>query len=94
MGIILSTGDINRNYEILSTVFAIDSHQGGFFKAINPAAAFTGVNEQLKTACKGLGGDAVICCLFEYRNALADGLMGKKQAIEIFAYGTAVKFID
>lgn len=26
-----------------------------------------------------------------YRNALSEGFMGKKQAIEIFGYGTAVK---
>lgn len=38
-----------------------------------------------------MGADAVICCQFEYRVAVGQGLFGSKQAIEIFAYGTAVK---
>jgi uncharacterized protein YbjQ (UPF0145 family) len=46
-----------------------------------------------KNTCQQMGGDAVISCQFEYRNALADGLMGKKQAVEIFAYGTAIKYL-
>jgi uncharacterized protein YbjQ (UPF0145 family) len=43
---------------------------------------------------KKLGGNAVICCMFEYRNAQANEgfLGGKKQVIEILAYGTAVKY--
>lgn len=38
-----------------------------------------------------MGGHAVINCQFEYRVAVSQGLMGSKQVIEIFAYGTAVR---
>ncbi|MES0370828.1 MAG: heavy metal-binding domain-containing protein, partial [Mariprofundaceae bacterium] len=69
----------------------IDSHKGSLFKDINPGIAFEGVKKQLKQKCSEMGGNAVINCQFEYRNALTDGFVGKKEVIEIFAYGTAVK---
>ncbi len=90
----ISTGNIQREYEIIDSIFALDSHKEGFFSgAANPGTAFDGVKAQLRKRCSELEGDAVISCQFEYRNALADGIFGKKQAIEIFAYGTAVKYL-
>jgi uncharacterized protein YbjQ (UPF0145 family) len=38
-----------------------------------------------------LGGDVVVNCQFQYRNALADGIIGRNQSLEILAYGTAVR---
>lgn len=92
MEIKVTTGDSKKEYEIIDTIFAIDSHKEGFLSSIDPNKAFQGVKKQLIEQCKNSGGDAVICCQFEYRNALADGFVGKKQVIEIFAYGTVVKF--
>jgi hypothetical protein len=92
MSIKITTGDLKDSYEIVEAIFALDSHAGGFFSGVDPGKAFAGVKDQLKRTAKNLGCDAVICCQFEYRNALADGFVGKKQVIEIFAYGTAVKF--
>ncbi len=89
--IIISTGPINFAYEVVDTVFAIDSSSAGFLSGVDPNKAFDGVKKQLREKCRALGGDAVAFCLFEHRNALADGFLGKKQALEIFAYGTAVK---
>ncbi|QYX30812.1 heavy metal-binding domain-containing protein [Sphaerospermopsis torques-reginae] len=91
MDIIIATGDIKEKYDILEAIFALDSHTEGFLSSANPGRAFDGVKQQLRQICKSLGGDAVINCQFEYRVALADGFLGKKQAFEIFAYGTAVK---
>jgi len=88
----ISTGGVNREYEVVDTVFALDSHKGGFFHGVDPNKAFEGVKKQLATKCVSLGGDAVIDCQFEYRNALAQSLTGSKQVIEIFAYGTIIKF--
>jgi len=51
----------------------------------------------LKLQCKALGGDAIIGCQFEHRVATAQamaGLLGNKQSVEIFAYGTAVERIE
>jgi len=51
------------------------------------------VKDALEKECKKLGGNAVINCQFEYRNALEAKLIGKDyQVLEIFAYGTAVKY--
>ena len=87
----ITTGDLKGDYEIVDAIFAIDSHSGGFLSGVDPAKAFEGVKDQLSTRAKKLGCNAIIGCQFEYRNSLADGFIGKKQAIEIFAYGTAVK---
>ena len=79
------------SYEVLDCIFALDSHQEKFWSAAKPEQAFDGVKQQLIIKCKELGGNAVIGCQFEYRNAAEEGLFGAKQLIEIFAYGTVVK---
>ena len=90
---IIATGDIKQNYSIIDTIFAMDSHKEGFLSGTDPNKAFEGVKNQLSKKCKALGGDAVINCQFEYRVAVGDGLVSKKQVIEIFAYGTVVKLL-
>ena len=82
-----------HDYEILDAIFAVDSHQESFLVSADPNKAFAGVKKQLASKCRALDGDAVIDCEFEYRVAVADGLMSKKQVMEIFAYGTAIRFI-
>ncbi len=94
MTIPVTTGSISQDFEIIDAIFALDSHKEGFFSgAVDPGKAFDGVKNQLRNRCSELGGDAVVNCQFEYRNALADGIFGKKQAIEIFAYGTAIQYV-
>jgi hypothetical protein len=89
--VLVITGELNTDYQIVDSVFAIDSHTEGIFSFADPGKAFSGVREQLRSQAVGLGGDAVINCMFEYRVSVAQGLMGPKQAMEIFAYGTVVK---
>ena len=93
MAVIISTGDIRRDYEIIDVVFAMDSHTQGMFSGVDPNKAFQGVKKQLASRCESLKGHAVINCQFEYRAAQSDGIMSKKQVFEIFAYGTVVKFV-
>jgi hypothetical protein len=57
--VIISTGDLKQQYEILDTIFAIDSHAAGMFSGANPGKAFEGVKGQLEKECKKLGGNAV-----------------------------------
>ena len=92
--ILVVTGDLNQDYQILDSIFAMDSHKESFWKMADPSKAFEGVKGQLKKKAGAIGGDAIINCMFEYRVAEADGFMGKKQVMEIFAYGTAVKRIQ
>ena len=92
----ISTGKPCYEYEIIDTVFALDSHtEGGllglFGEGAEPSKAFEGVKAQLKRIGKDMRADAVIDCHFEYRAAVAEKLLGNSQCIEIFAYGTAVR---
>lgn len=92
--IIISTGDLHKPYEILDVIFAIGSSTAkGWGSSVNSGKAFDEVKDLLETKCKKLGGNAVINCQFEYRNAVESKLIGKdNQVLEIFAYGTAVKY--
>lgn len=89
--ILITTGDIKEDYEIIDAIFALDSCTEGVFKGADPNKAFDKVKDGLRKKAKDLGGHAVINCQFEYRVAVSQGLMGSKQVIEIFAYGTAVR---
>ena len=90
--ILITTGDIHEDYEIIDAVFALDSCQQGFFTGADPNKAFDKVKEGLRKKAASLGGHAVINCQFEYRVAVSSGGFGSsKQVIEIFAYGTAVR---
>lgn len=89
--ILITTGDIKEDYEIIDAIFALDSCKEGFLTGADPNKAFEKVKECLRTKAEELGGHAVINCQFEYRVALSQGLTGSKQVIEIFAYGTAVR---
>lgn len=90
--ILITTGDIREEYEIIDAIFAFDSCKEGFFKGADPNQAFDKVKDALRSKCNQLGGHAVINCQFEYRVATSSGgFGGSKQVIEIFAYGTAVR---
>ncbi len=99
--ILISTGGVPGNYEILDVVFAMDAQEQGFFKNLlergtgvhlgaNPGKAFEKVKAQLQEQCYQLKGNAVIFCQFEHRVAAGQGIFGAQQIVEIFAYGTAV----
>lgn len=90
-GIPVLTGPPDCSYEFIDSIFAVDSSTGFFYNSPQPQQAFDGVKNQLRLQCFAIGGDAVIWCRFEYRNALGDGLIGKNPVIELFAYGTAVR---
>ncbi len=89
--ILITTGDIKEDYEIIDAIFALDSCKEGIFKGADPNKAFDKVKDVLRSKCNELGGQAVINCEFEYRVAVSPGFGGGKQVIEIFAYGTAVR---
>ena len=90
--ILITTGDIKEDYEVIDAVFALDSCKESFFKGADPNVAFDRVKNALREKAAQLGGHAVINCQFEYRVAVSsNAFSGSKQVIEIFAYGTAVR---
>lgn len=106
--IMISTGDIRRDYEGIGVLFALDSADEGILGAMmqyafngslgaDPGKAFDKVIKQLQYQCYNRGGNAVINCQFQHRVSNSRGIggtgIGVTQAVEIFAYGTAVKFM-
>lgn len=89
--VLITTGDIKEDYEIIDAIFALDSCKEGFFQGADPNKAFDKVKEGLRKKANEIGAHAVINCQFEYRVAVSQGFGGSKQVIEIFAYGTAVR---
>lgn len=94
--VVLSTGEAGRPYQVIDVIFAIDSadqsaltHRAG----VDPGAAFNKVKMRLRHQCAARGGDAVIQCRFFHRVADGPKFPAGKQTVEIFAYGTAVKFV-
>lgn len=90
--VVISTGGLNQQYEIVDAIFAMDSHGTELFASADPATAFDGLKHKLRVKALSIGADAIIDCQFEYRVALGQGMFGgSKQCIELFAYGTAVR---
>ncbi len=77
MSVLISTGDLRDDYQIIDAIFALDSHGAKFLASAEPGKAFDGVKDQLRRKCTELGGNAVINCQFEYRNAETQGFVGK-----------------
>jgi|ETNmetMinimDraft_32_1059908.scaffolds.fasta_scaffold82032_2 hypothetical protein len=92
-GVLVITGDLNVDYQVIDAVFAFDSHKEGFLTVADPSKAFVGVRKQLREQAVGIGANAIINCQFEYRTTAEANLFGggHKERIEIFAYGTAVR---
>ncbi len=90
--VVISTGGVSERYDVIEAIFAMDSHGTELFANADPAAAFEGLKQKLRTQAVILGANGVIHCQFQYRVSLGEGMFGgKKQCIELFAYGTAVK---
>ncbi len=89
---IICTGHPGKDYEVIDIVFTIDSHNPGLFQDTKAEIAFEKLRNSLRQAGTNVDADAVIDCQFEYRMATGGGVFGNKPVLEIFAYGTAVRF--
>ena len=89
--VLLSTGDIRLPYKILDVIFVMAAHKAGFFESsANPGEAFSVLQRSLRERAVNLGANAIIHCQFEYRAAISQVI--HSQVLELFAYGTAVKY--
>lgn len=89
--VIITTGPPPFDYEIIDTIFVLDTLNKKFFSDSSPSLAFEGAKKQLKQRAAKLGGDAVINCQFDYRISAGHGIFGVLHDLEVFAYGTLVK---
>ena len=93
---IICTTNLNRNYEVIDTVFILHSEEAGGFLGsggVDFEKAFQAAKGLLVEKANSLGADAVIGVQFEHRAAVSGGL-SDKQVLEFFVYGTAVKMLD
>lgn len=91
--VVICTGTPPWNYEIIDTIFVLDTLNKKFFSTSSPSVAFKGARAQLRVRAEKRGGDAVIDCRFDYRISAGHGIFGVIHDLEIFAYGTLVKRI-
>jgi hypothetical protein len=93
--VVLSTGEPGRPYQVIDVVFAVDAADPSAFTrraGVDPGVVFNKVKMQLRHQCAARGGDAVMQCRFSHRVAGGPNIPVGKMTVEIFAYGTAVKF--
>jgi Putative heavy-metal-binding len=88
---VMSTGDIPYPYEIVGLVFAQGNSTEGVFADADPAKAYQLVADMLGKEAKDRGANGVIHIRMDYRVAVTGGLLGPRQAFEVFGYGTAVR---
>lgn len=89
--VVICTGTPPWDYEIIDTIFVLDTLDKKFFSTSSPSVAFKGAKAQLRARAEAKGGDAVIDCHFDYRVSAGHGIFGVIHDLEIFAYGTLVK---
>lgn len=92
--IILSTGDLKRDYEVVDIVHAAFSIRSWWIRTggRETVAFFPEINKRLRAAAKEQGCDAVIWTDYEMTREESRGALGAKTTTVILAYGTGVKF--
>ena len=92
--VILSTGDIRGDYEVVDIIHVGFSIRGWWVRTGGRETMdfMPEVHNRLKQAGKEKGCDAVIWIDFEVSRETASGVMGAKTTTVIMAHGTGVKF--
>jgi uncharacterized protein YbjQ (UPF0145 family) len=86
------TSSVCRKFEVIDSVHELASQDRGLYSA-DLQSIFEMVKNKLRAKCVELGGDAVLNCHFSERSAGTGGLLST-QVIEMWAYGTIVKFTE
>jgi len=89
--VLFSAGDIPYRYDIVDLVFAHGNSAEGDMKGVQPVQAFQMLVNWLGQTALHIGANAVIHIRLDFRVVAGQGLLGGKQAFEVYGYGTAVK---
>jgi hypothetical protein len=89
--VLFSSGDIPFRYDIVDLVFAHGNSTEGAMKGVQPVQAFQLLVNWLGQTALQIGANAVIHIHLEFRVVAGQGVLGPKQAFEVYGYGTAVK---
>ncbi len=91
---LLAAGDVQHRYEVMGVVFGYALRSGeGCNNSISLIAVFQEATAALENSAKGKGAEGVIHINFQQRDTIAKGCGGGKPASEVYAWGTAIKFI-
>ena len=91
---ILTTTNIDKPYDVLDIVFILHGETAKGMLGVDGVdinSAMANAKKLLIQKATALGADAIIGCDFEQRVAMSGGMVNK-QVLELFAFGTAVKF--
>jgi uncharacterized protein YbjQ (UPF0145 family) len=89
-----SSGDIPESYEVIGIIsgFASTTPEGCGSISFDVPKAYSKALESLQMSANSRGADAVIFVNFQNRIGVAPSCSGGSQSLEVFAWGTAVKF--
>lgn len=92
--IVLSTGDIKRDYDIVEIIHAAQVIRSWWTTTGGREMLkfLPDVNNKLRTIAAEKGCDAVIWIDYDFTREESTGITGKKSTAIIMAYGTGVKF--
>jgi uncharacterized protein YbjQ (UPF0145 family) len=91
---LLAAGDVQYRYEVLGIVFGYSLRSGeGCNNSISLVNVFHDATTALEATAKQKGAEGVIHINFQQRDTMAKGCGGGKPASEVYAWGTAIKFI-
>ncbi|MGQ7340978.1 hypothetical protein ACTGYU_11920, partial [Streptococcus suis] len=88
--ILVATSSPCEPYDIIDSINAVSSQKAGL-GGVDLEGIFEHAKNKLRAKCIELGGDAVIDCHFSERSAHSGGI-APMQVIEVWSYGTVVKF--
>lgn len=83
-GVIVTTGDLSRPYEVLDIVSDVAYSSRGFWGNDDALNYFTENQKRIEKKAEKLGADAVIC--------FRQNICGVDTVAWVYSYGTAVKF--
>ena len=91
---LLAVGNIQNKYEVVGVVFGYSLRAGeGCSNSISLVSVFKDSVTRLEESAADLGADGVIHINFQQRDTIAKGCGGGKPASEVYAWGTAIKFV-
>src|SRR5688572_12260879 len=92
--VLLSTGEIQGQYQTIDVVFVMGGSQSGLFRTADPQEAFHRAREALQVAALQLGGNAVAFCSFGYHPYSTAGACGGGANFAVTAWGTVVRVMQ
>lgn len=91
---LISSGDADRAFRALGLVIGFASAGEGCQGTIDVESVYQTALKRLTESARARGADALLFVNFQNRVASAQACGGSKQAFEVFAWGTAVQWVN